>query len=316
MKQLQKNKDISHFSNFKTKAQAQYFFEIQCEDDVKMLQEIIGFAKQNKLPLLFIGGWTNMLFAFEIFEWIVIKNSLQGWKYDENTKILEVFSNELISDIAESLEKDFRQDLWHRFIGLPGSVWGAIFGNAGCFGLETENNLVEVTAYNLKTWQIEILWKEDCEFSYRNSVFKQTQKYFIIKATFDLSEKIEKYHSDVDNLYFREHKQPKWNTCGSFFKNPTVDRQQFFANFPQFCEENVKSVSAGFLLEQSWFKGFHLWKAFFSDLHSNFLMSEDNGNYRDLLDLITLAQKTVQEKFGIALEPEVRIVWENWELRS
>ncbi|MBT4632859.1 hypothetical protein HOB94_02515 [bacterium] len=59
------------------------------------------------------------------------------------------------------------------------------------------------------------------KFNYRTSIIKETNKYFIIKVKFDLSKLVEKYSSDVDNLYFREHKQPKGNTCGSFFKNPS-----------------------------------------------------------------------------------------------
>jgi len=61
------------------------------------------------------------------------------------------------------------------------------------------------------------------KFEYRSSIIKQTGKYFIINVKFDLSKLVEKYHSEVDNLYFREHKQPKGNTCGSFFKNPSKD---------------------------------------------------------------------------------------------
>jgi UDP-N-acetylenolpyruvoylglucosamine reductase len=74
--------------------------------------------------------------------------------------------------------------------------------------------------------------KKDMDFSYRNSRIKKEKKYFIISAIFDLSTKIEKYHSDVDNIDFRENKQPKGNSCGSFFKNPS--REQ----------------SAGYLIEQ------------------------------------------------------------------
>ncbi|PZM85672.1 UDP-N-acetylenolpyruvoylglucosamine reductase [Candidatus Gracilibacteria bacterium] len=309
MQILQKNIDITNLSNFKTKTKAKYFYELKCEDYVKILPEIFDFAKKNNLKTLFVGGGTNMLFAFEEFDGIIIKNSLKGWNYDEKTKILEVYSNEFISNIAESLEKDFGQDLWHRFIGLPGSVGGAIFGNAGCFGLETENNLIEVFALNLKTGQIEILGKEDCDFSYRSSIFKKTENYFIIKAKFDLSKKIEKYHSDVDNIYFREHKQPKGNTCGSFFKNPKIDLEKFLSKYGHLCEENVKNISAGFLLEKSGLKGFRLGTAFFSDLHSNFLMSDGNGNYKDLLDLIKLAQQKVKQNFDIDLEIEVRIIY-------
>ena len=100
---------------------------------------------------------------------------------------------------------------------------------------------------------------------------------------------MEKYSSDVDNIYFREHKQPKWNTCGSFFKNPS--REQ----------------TAWYLIEQVWLKGYKVGWASFSALHANFLMN-DWWTYKDLLQLINLAQEKVKEKFEIDLINEVRII--------
>lgn len=291
MKILQKNKDITELSNFKTPASAKYYFEINSRQDVDKLFNIVQFAEKEKLKVLFVWWGTNMLFAFDVFEWIVIKNCLQWWEYDSESKILKTYSNELISDIAESLEKDYGQNLWHRFIWLPGSVGWAVYWNAGCFGLETENNFREATIYNLSTWKIEVLSKKDMKFDYRTSILKQNNnKYFLIDTTFDLSTKIEKYHSDVDNINFRENKQPKGNTCWSFFKNP--NREQ----------------SAGFLIESVWLKWFNLWWAFFSPLHANFLMNDWTASHKDLLNLIKLAQEKVKNEFWVDIENEVRII--------
>ena len=292
LKYLQKNVDISSFSNFKTPAKSKYFFEIKTLDDVNKLKEIKDFSIDNSLDLLFIWWGTNLLFAFDEYNWIIIKNSLEWWSYDKSSHILHTYSNEWISDIAESLEKDYWQNLWHRFIWLPWSVWWAIFWNAWCFGLETENNFLKTELYNLETWQIEVFNKNDMQFEYRNSYIKENiNKYFIISAYFDLSKKIEKYHSDVDNLYFREHKQPKWNTCGSFFKNPN------------------KENSAWFLIESAWLKWYNIWWAFFSPLHANFLMNDWTATYKDLLKLIELAQNKIKKEFWFELSPEVRIIY-------
>ncbi|USN57947.1 MAG: hypothetical protein H6767_06410 [Candidatus Peribacteria bacterium] len=108
-----------------------------------------------------------------------------------------------------------------------------MYGNAGCFGLETENNFVSAEVIYIPARETRILQKQDMDFSYRSSLLKEHPgEYFLLRVTFDLSQKIEKYASDIDNIYFREHKQPKGNTCGSFFKNPS--REQ----------------SAGYLIEQ------------------------------------------------------------------
>lgn len=289
---LQKNIDITNLSNFKTKAFAKLYFEVRSRQDVDKLSEIVKYAEDNKLKILFIWWGTNLLFAFDIFDWIIIKNCLQWWNYDKETKILESYSSEQISDIAKSLEYDYWQDLWHRFIGLPGSVWGAIFGNAWCFGLETESNFIEAEVLNLYNWNITKLQKTEVDFSYRNSIFKKTEQFFIISAKFDLNEKKEKYSSDVDNLEFRENRQPKWNSGGSFFKNPS------------------KELSAGKAIEDVWLKWYRYNNAFFSEKHANFLInSKDNWNWQDLIYLIDLAKTKVKDKFGVELEPEVRIIY-------
>ena len=291
MLNLQQNIDITYLSNFKTKAKTKYYFEINNLDDVLKLKEIHDFANSKNLKILFVWAGTNLLFAFQEFEGIIIKNNLKWFNYNPDNKVLETYTNEKIWDIAESLENDFEQNLWHRFIWLPWSIGGAIFWNAWCFWLETENNFLQAEVYDLTTWEIKKFSKENAQFSYRSSIFKETWKYFIIKAKFDLSSLIEKYSSDVDNIKFREEVQPKWNCCGSFFKNPS------------------KEFSAWYLIEQVWLKWFVYNNAYFSDKHANFLMTKlDNWDYKDLVYLIDLAKQKVLQKFNIEIIPEVRII--------
>ncbi len=288
---LETNKDITQLSNFKTRASAQFFYELKNESDIDNLKQIHDFAKMQNLEVLIIWGGTNMLFAFDIFEGIVIKNSLSGWTYDKETKKLISYSNEMIREIAESLEIDNGQDLWHRFIGLPGSLGGAIFWNAWCFWLETENNFMSADVIDLTSGQRMTLKKADMNFWYRSSILKDNEwKYFLMSAEFDLSEKIEKYHNDVDNIFFREHKQPNGNSCGSFFKNP--DREN----------------SAWFLIEQVWLKWYKIWGAFFSEKHANFLMHDWQWKWQDLVELLELAMQKVKNQFWIKLVNEVRII--------
>jgi UDP-N-acetylmuramate dehydrogenase len=287
---LQQNIDITNLSNYKTPATARWFFEVLWEEDIEKLYKVASWARKEKLKVLWISSGTNMLFAFDQYEWVVIKNSLKWWEYNEKTKNLETYGAESIWDISVSLERELWQDLWHRFIGLPGSIAGAIYWNAGCFGLETENNFQSCRVLDLNNGQVSTIEKKDMNFEYRSSLLKSEKKYFLISAVFDLSEKIEKYHSGVDNIDFRENKQPKGNSCGSFFKNP--NREQ----------------SAGYLIEQVWLKGHKIWGAYFSDKHANFLMHDGQGGYKDMLELISLAQERVKNAYAIGLENEVQII--------
>jgi len=289
---LEKNKDITSLSGFKTPAKAKYYFEINDVEDVDKLVDIVNFANKNNLSYKILWGGTNILFAFSEYNWIIIKNNLDWYSYNEDTKILDAFSNASISDLAEIIEKYYDNKVWHRFIGLPGSVWWAVFWNAWCFGLETENNFVEAVLLDLETWEKVILDREKMAFEYRNSVAKQTGKYFIIVVKFDLSKVEEKYSSDVDNIEFRENKQPKGNCCWSFFKNPQWD-------------------SAWRLVDTVWLKWYKLWGAFFSEKHANFLMNDWNATYKDLLDLMKLAQKKVKKEYNIDLINEVQILKNN-----
>jgi len=287
---LKENIDITELSNFKTKAIAKYYFEINNKEDISKLDKIFKFIKNNKLEYLFIWSWTNLLFAFDIFEGVIIKNNLSWWSYDNDTKILESYSSERISDISDILEKNYDQKLFHRFIWLPGSIWWAVFWNAGCFWLEVSNNFIDAEVFNINSGQVEKLSKMDFMFSYRSSILKEKWSYYLISARFNLSKKIEKYSSNVDNIYFREYKQPKWNTCWSFFKNPSKDN------------------SAWSLIEKVWLKWYKVWWAYFSNLHANFLMNVWNTSYKDLIELILLAKKKVKKEFDIELVSEVIII--------
>lgn len=289
LKYLIKDKDITDLSNFKTKAKTKYYFEIHNRQDIDKLVEIYNFSKQNNFQILLIWWWTNLLFAFDIFDWIVIKNCLQWWNYDNNTCILESYSSERISDIALDLFNNW-QTLWKRFIWLPWSVWWAVFWNAWCFWLETENNFISAEILDMNTWKISILNKDEMDFHYRSTIIKKFENYFIIKVKFDLSKLVEKYSSDVDNIYFREYKQPKGNTCGSFFKNPS------------------KEQSAWKLIEEIWLKWKKIGWAYFSEIHANFLMNDWTAVYNDLLNLIDHVQSVVKNNFDIELVPEVRII--------
>lgn len=288
---LLEHHEIGHYSGYKTHVVADYFYELTSEDNLVDLYEIYTWSKEKNIPFLIIGWWTNLLFTSERFSGIVIKNSLNWWNYDENNKLLYASSNESIWNIATELEMNHNQPIWHRFVWLPGSIGGAVFGNAGCFGLETESNFARATVYDMQEWKHRDLSREEMQFSYRHSYLKDNPSLFLIGAYFDLSEKQEKYHSDVDNIYFREHEQPHGNSCGSFFKNPS------------------REVSAWALIESVGLKWYQLGWARWSSIHANFLMSDwPTCPPSDLIELVRFTQEKVRREKWYDLVNEVRII--------
>jgi UDP-N-acetylenolpyruvoylglucosamine reductase len=113
---LSRHHEIGHYSGYQTRVFADYFWELTDLSELPKLAEIYQFALSTRLPLLIIGGGTNLLFATDRFGGVVIKNSLSGWSYDRETKILQSSSNESIWDIASALEATYTQPLWHRFV--------------------------------------------------------------------------------------------------------------------------------------------------------------------------------------------------------
>ncbi len=305
---IESHVDITELSNFKTPARSQYYFQFSHESQLELLWKIFAWVKDNNIPILIISWGTNMLFAFDEYSGIVIHNNLSWWTYDEDSKQLFAYGRESIWDIATKLEYDYGQVIWHRFIGLPWSIAWAIYGNAGCFWLETENNFLSCKVLDTQTGYIHHFSKDDMNFWYRSSILKQDKKYFLISAVFDLSRVVEKYSSEVDNVYFRQHVQPQGNCCGSFFKNPVVSREVFIHDFPELSEFCPKNISAWFLLEQVWLKWYKYGGAFFSEKHANFLMNDGSWTWQELMYLVELAQKKVYETFSLRLENEVQII--------
>lgn len=139
--------------------------------------------------------------------------------------LIQVASGHPVWELAESLENDQNIILWHRFLGLPGSVGGAVFGNAGCFGLEIGPYVERVYIIDMKTGDRIEKTVVELDFNYRWSECKNHPEWFITSVVFDLSELREKYAApEEDPLHWRERVQPQGFSCGSFFKNPSRER--------------------------------------------------------------------------------------------
>lgn len=274
------NEPLDKYCTLKVGGQADFFCKAK---DIETLKNLIDFAKNASIPYFILSGGTNVLFDDKGFRGLVIKMDFKN---------LEIKDEEITADagviVALMMNKALASGLTglEKWIGLPGTVGGAVRGNAGCNGLETKDILLKATLLNPETGEIHEENNEYFGFGYRDSKIKHSNE-IILNATFKLKKG---EPQKVENP--RVFTQPKGMSAGSFFKNPSPENP------------------AGMLIDKAGLKGTRIGNAQISDVHGNFIVNLGGATAKDIKDLAALAKSTVKEKFGIELEEEVKIVGE------
>ena len=286
MEGLKKSEKLSNYTNFKIGGPADYFYILK---DAKKLPELIKFAKKNKLPYIILGRGTNVVFDDKGFRGLVIKNELQNIKITKN--LIEVESGVLVARLIQEAMKNGLSEL-EKWVGLPGTVGGAVRGNAGCNSLETKDILISAKIFNPKNCKFKTVKNSYFKFKYRDSILKKNNE-ILISATFRLSKnklsKEDRYKLITEISGARSGKQPSEMSAGSFFKNPS------------------KTKPAGMLIEQSGLKGKAIGGAKISEKHANFIINKGNAKSSDIVKLAKLIKRVVKAKFGTSLKEEVQI---------
>ena len=240
------------------------------------------------MKYIIIGNGSNIILPDSDYDGVVILLSkLNETKINENTVnafcgvSLTYFVNELVKNNLGGLES---------LSGIPGTLGGAIFNNAGCYGQTISDKLDNVTY--LENGEIKTINKEECNFSYRDSMFKQNKNFIILSAKFklDYKKKEEMLNNIKENMIKRNTSQPlNYPNAGSVFRNPT-------------------GYSAGKLIEDAGLKNYHINGAYVSDKHANFIINKDNASSADIIELIEYIQKEISEKYNIKLKLEQEII--------
>ena len=319
---LKKNVSLKNYTTFKIGGPAKYFFEAKKKED--LIGAVIT-AKKFKLPFFILGGGSNILVSDEGFKGLVIKCQMSNVKcQNQNSKLKTIYaeSGVRLSNLVQfSLEKSLAGLEWA--VGIPGMVGGAILGNAGAFGRSMKDVIQKVEVFDTKTGKVKIFKKKDCQFDYRNSIFKHANSatlglrprgmrmrpceypnLIILSATLQLKngdrKEIEK--KIKKNLEQRKETQPlNFPSAGSVFKNPSPAQisKKFVAG---------KSFSAGELIEKCGLKGKRAGRVKISEKHANFIINLGKGQAKDVIRLINLVKKKVKKKFGIELEEEIEFL--------
>ncbi len=324
---------------YKIGGKAKYL--ITCNSRADVL-EAFEFIKNNPTKEIFIAGLgTNLLFTDKYFDGAVIQISdNQGSSSSEQSESRSKFStssNNNISITDDDLVEVFAGVTMEDFIkfsfdhsliglewagGLPGTVGGAIRGNAGAYGGETKDNLVsvEVLDYSGDSPNIIALTKDQLQFSYRNSLIKQNKKMVIISGKFDLpkvsSEELKKARETASlHTQARKKKHPlEYPNCGSVFINPRKKEQveKVLAIYPDLKEQVAGKwygkVAVAHLIDRWGMKGYRVGDAQISEKHALFIVNLDHATYKDVLQIIDDVKKKFMDTFGFELQVEVEIV--------
>lgn len=306
--ELRENVLLKDYTTFKIGGPAKYFFVAREKDD---LIRAIETAKKFKLPVFILGGGSNLLISDKGFKGLVIKLQVTGCN-TQGDKIF-VFAGMSLTGLADfAAQNGFKGFEWSA--GIPGTVGGAIFGNAQAFGDKISDLVESVEVLDTKTLKIKKLSKKQCRFSLKNSVFKKNKNLVIISIVFytqkDDKEKIKEKTKELLD-YRKSHHPISFPSAGSTFVNPEVKikNKKLLEKFPELIEANkIGVIRSGYLIEKVGLKGKKIGGAQISEQHANFIINLGNAKAKDVTALIGLAQKKVKEVFGVSLEEEVQFV--------
>lgn len=258
-------------------------------DNINLIKEVLKWAKANNVPLLIFGQGSNLLVKDKGIRGIAIKLSHNFNKATINENEIQAEAGIRLSALAKKAAQHSLTN-FEFAEGIPGSLGGAVVMNAGAYDGEMKNVLKSVTAINtegnLKTFTL-----EEMALGYRQSIF-QTNNYYVLSAIISLQKGNEKEIKAKMQQFARSRreKQPlEYPSAGSTFKRP-------------------EGYYVGPMIEELGLKGFSIGGAQVSRKHAGFIINTGNATAQDVLDLIIYIQDKVFDKYGVKLEPELKIV--------
>ncbi|MDE1193475.1 MAG: UDP-N-acetylmuramate dehydrogenase [Arachidicoccus sp.] len=335
---IQKNISLLPYNTFGIDISAEYFAAFSSIDELKNLLE--ESKHKNKT---IIGGGSNILFTKNI-EGFVLKNELKGIELineDENFFYVKAGAGVVWNDLVQYCIRNNYAGIENLSL-IPGCAGAAPMQNIGAYGIELKDAFHELEALHVEDGNIQIFNAKDCEFGYRESIFKRKLKgrYIITSITLRLSKNPE-YHIEygaikqeldkmniselsiqnisqaVINIRRSKLPDPKIiGNAGSFFKNPAVSEAQYLflkEKYPlipayNIAESSDKKIAAGWLIEQCGWKGYREGNFGVHALQALVLVNYGGAKGSDIYSLSEKIIKSVKEKFNIELEREVNII--------
>ena len=334
--QIQSDFSLKNYNTFGIEAKAKQFVSVS---SIAELKEILV---QNN-PIFILGGGSNMLLTQDIQK-LVLHVNLKGIEIVETNEDFAIVKAQAGENWHEFVLYCIEQNLGgiENLSLIPGNVGTTPIQNIGAYGVEIKDTMLSCEALNLKTLEIETFTNADCQFEYRESIFKKELKnqYIITSVSFKLSTKNHKISTtygvigaelqknnienptlkDISNavIAIRQSKLPdpkELGNSGSFFKNPIISKEAYenakalHPEMPHYVvSETEVKVPAGWLIEQAGFKGKRFGDAGVHKNQALVLVNYGAATGAEIVALSKNIQKTILEKFGIAIEAEVNII--------
>jgi len=312
---IKKNIKLAKYTTFKIGGPAKYFCVVRNMKDFKQAQQ---FAREKELKSYVLGGGSNVLFSDDGFDGLVMKIENEVLeitnKGEQKAKLKCGAGLPLSKLVSFAIKKGLTGLEWA--VGIPGSVGGAIRGNAGAFGSEMKDCLVSANAINTSDKEHPIFEcrQGSCDFDYRNSVFKKNPDLVIWECVIELEEGDKKKSREkiLEYAKKRSEKQPllaDFPSAGSIFKNPQVNDELIKAfERDKGVDCRATKVPAGWLIECCDLKEKKVGGAMISKKQANFIVNSGKARAEDVVILISLIKMKVRNEFGVQLEEEVQII--------
>ncbi|TAH25616.1 MAG: UDP-N-acetylmuramate dehydrogenase [Cytophagales bacterium] len=336
---IQENISLKKYNTFGIEANARYFAKFK---SIEELNDLLKHKNFIGVPTIILGGGSNVLFT-KNFDGLVLINEIKGIEIvneDNNRVHIKSGAGEVWNDLVIFCINNNWGGIENLSL-IPGTVGASPMQNIGAYGVEIKDVFHSLTALEKETGQLKIFHKKDCEFGYRESVFKKQlrDKYIIIDVTFELlknpqlntsygaiTEVLNQMNIETPTIrdvsaavcQIRTSKLPNpkdIGNAGSFFKNPEISEEQYFElqklfeNIPSYPTKNgFVKVPAGWLNEQCGWKGKRLGNYGVHKNQALVLVNYGNADGYDIYLLSEAIKKSVKEKFNITLETEVNIL--------
>ena len=337
--EIQKRISLRPYNTFGIDVFSEYFIEVSSLEELK---EAIQYGKEQNLSILFLNGGSNILFTKD-WNGLVVKINLKGIEIVRETE-------DFVWVKVQAGEN------WHEFVQftlaknygglenlslIPGNAGTAPMQNIGAYGVEIKDLMTELTAMEISTGNLRVFSNADCQFGYRESVFKNELKnqFVLLDVTFQLSKRNHVLHteygaiqSELANMgcenqtiqdvsraviQIRQSKLPdpkEIGNSGSFFKNPVISAQQFeelkkaHPNISGYSSGDSVKVAAGWLIENAGWKGKRFGDAGVHEKQALVLVNYGNITGKEIYDLSQSIIDSIQFQYGITLEREVNII--------